>query len=214
MSKERTIPLLALLALSALAVFFYINSTRSVSLSLPGINSAADNLQDVPASIILPESSVESVEVSDTTGDKPAFSEAAMLKTLLTDQIGESIQNVVVQTSLKELKLDLIRAHGEQQGSQIFAAQIQDAFPVYADQIQSNVEKMLGYEDWFAANAATILQSGDEEFELAILEKRRKIFGDDMKALWGGADLLNPEERFLLQQAIEQGSENQLIQAR
>lgn len=102
----------------------------------------------------------------------------------LKTEFAETIHELPFQISLKDLKRDLIKTHGESKGREMFEYILRSAFPELADEILANVRLIDQYDEWLAENLLALGEMDANERQLEVWKKRREIFGDAAEQIW------------------------------
>ena len=152
--------------------------------------------QDTP-DVVETVSEIESVSQLDGTGSKPVQPKALSKPELLpVDQLveelslkmraqfGDTIDDILVQVSLKDLRLGL-EADFPGQGAQMFERIVRNAFPDLADEILLALANMDLYDEWLVDSYLDLNEMDAISKDNTIWNKRNALFGEeDARRIW------------------------------
>lgn len=116
-------------------------------------------------------------------------------------QYSVSISSIAVQASLKEFLVDLIKSYPVE-GRELFESIIRGAFPSFANEILSVVQKMEIYDEWLLDNALMLSELNELEYNGTVWEKRESLFGEDAKLIWSSELTAQEDRRKALQKTV------------
>ena len=152
--------------------------------------------QDTP-DVVETVSEIESVAQLDGTGSKPEQPKTLIKPELLpVDQLveelslkmraqfGDTIDDILVQVSLKDLRLGL-EADFPGQGAQMFERIVRNAFPDLAEEILLALANMDLYDEWLVDSYLDLNEMDAISKDNTIWNKRNALFGEeDARRIW------------------------------
>lgn len=106
------------------------------------------------------------------------------LSTKMREQFADSINSIVVQVSLKDLRVGL-EAEFPGQGYKMFEEIVRRAFPELADQILLAISKMDTYDEWLVDSYLDLNDMNAVAKDNTVWNKRFDLFGEeDARLIW------------------------------
>lgn len=191
----------ALLLVAVIVTFTSLLPKNKPAVGVNIAESPARSLDDIAASTDI-DIPFHILEKHRSTSNQDLHESQWIIDQLRTEY-ADTIQNIAFQVSLKDLKLDLIRQHGDVKGSESFQHIIATAFPNLADDIFFNVQLMQTYDTWYADSFIAMSSLSYDDRQLELWKKRRELFGDDAEAIWTEGLIANDESRVAVNTAVE-----------
>ena len=130
-------------------------------------------------------------------GEKPPLAASDTFSDRIVNELqkyyGKTISEKSTQASLIGIR-DIVMGTRPANGKAFFYTILKRAFPNYADEIMTTLDKLDQYNRWLDDNNKMLSQMTAAERAAALWEKRRELFGDDAEKIWTG-EMLATEAR-------------------
>ena len=120
----------------------------------------------------------------------------------LKGERGREIESLAFQVSLKDLKQDLVKQYGVEQGALLFEQIIREALPEHATAILANVDLIQEYDRWLVENFISLGELAPADQQLELWKKRRELFGDAAEEIWDDEQNIIEERRVAVNTAL------------
>lgn len=120
----------------------------------------------------------------------------------LRQQFSETIHQVAIQVTLRNLRDDLIRSYPEQ-GQALFVKIITQAFPEFVDAILQAIALMDEYEAWLQDILLSLNDMNVFEQQGVLWEKRHALFGEAATQIWQEEISAEQERQITMQNTME-----------